>query len=224
MTTSYLWHLWPGRHWPASLQEETALLADLESRTKRVNKKFERSDVTALLNILRLGLTIDEVLPYAPGLKFDRLLGAARHIEQLRTLATTALIELIDDPTEENIAHFAKTAAQVAPAPTYRIVTAVREYHDNPTPANADRLEKVVAAIDTLIDQAQTTADQLEAHLEAFSTSPRSEDSDAKAVELGRALYDPYDECIWGSQFYIPRRLTDLLPYRVSDLLGEVEQ
>ena len=121
------------------------------------------------------------------------------------------------------MAEHAELSSLLMPVPTYRLVTAIRAYEEEPSDFTAERLEYMLRQVSAATAEMTNIAQLAEFQLQELTKRSGTADVSTEAVELGRSLYDPYDECIWGHQYYQPRRLTDLLPYRVSDLLGEQE-
>ena len=219
MSETYLWHLWPSRRFPASAAEEVATIADLTTRANRPASTFERGDLTGLLNMLRLGMSVTEVWRYAPGFEADRLLAAYHFIESRRAESAQSFALMLADPLRSDLNELAELASPLVPVPTYRIVSAVRAYEEGASNAErAEELELAISLIETTCAAAISQARALEENLVLIA----SRDPEA-AVKVARRLYDPYDVCLWADPFYIPRRVTDLLPSRVSDLLNEDE-
>jgi hypothetical protein len=225
MIETYLWHLWPGRHWPASPKEEKAFVAELTKRTDAPAETFERGDITAVLNILRLGLSLDEVLVVAPGLNLARLLGGYNYIARRRKTAADSFTHIIKHHTMSEINQHAEAASLLVPVPTYRVVTAIRNYEESGRrPSDARLMNDTLKRVKDLVAVAVTDATSAGDKLSTMTSRGATDEQLTKAVRLGRTLYDPYDDCLWGAQFYLPTRVTDLVPGRVSDLLEESEQ
>ena len=97
--------MWPGREWPASGDEERALLAGLELRTPGMKRwrrtEARRGDMTALLNALRCGLDAADLLGRAPGLRPDRLIVAHAALDARRREAVAAWQRIASKPTPE---------------------------------------------------------------------------------------------------------------------------
>ena len=221
MEETYLWHLWPGRHWPASVKEERHLVTELRHLDPTPATTFERADVTAVLNMLRLGLSFADAKSQAPGLVPARLLGAYLHLEEKRSRAAAALNLVMRAKSPSEIQNQALFATALAPLPTYRALAAAQTYDASAkTPVDAKTLSSQMRHIRALIAAANEASTAVQKRLESMGV-PTADDERVAAVRLGRRLYDPYAECLWGTQFYIPRRVTDLVPGRVGDLLGE---
>lgn len=213
-TETYLWHIWPARHWPCSTAEEQAVVEDLTRRTNLSPEEihpFERGDLTTVLNTLRNGMTIDELIAVAPGVVPSRLLSAYRHIDRLRLDSVRAFTALIDNLCDHTVNEDAPRAALLLPVPTYRLVASwMGEDATTRTDTRRNVLEQVKYAA-TATDERETTL-----------ASNSLEDIDA--VRLGRVLYDPFAGGLWSHPYYVPTRVGTLVPARVRDLLGEKEE
>jgi hypothetical protein len=209
---TYLWHIWPARHWPASAEEESSFLADLAAAVNMPDQKIarhERGDLTTVLNALRNGMSYEELLRVAPGVVPQRLLSAYRYIDKLRISSLSAFSELLAHPNQHTVHLHATQAAQLLPVPTYRLVAAVSDPGLN--------LRKTVAAIKESIVTTMEVAAEHEDRL-AHADLPAFD-----AVRLGRSLYDPFAGGVWSLPHYTPPRVGTLVPARVRDLLGERE-
>lgn len=225
MTETYLWHLWPARNWPLSSREEKALVSELATLSPAPAPQFERGDVTAILNMLRLGLFYRDTREFAPGLSPQRLLSAYNYLDHRRRAAQASFERILKHHTMGDLDSHALLASRLAPVPTYRIVTAIRNYEASAhSPDDLFTLKATLSRVKEGIDVSRAAALAAENELTSLAKQARSEDELTRAIRLGRRLYDPYDDCLWSAQFYLPARLTDLVPGRVSDLLEEAEQ
>lgn len=221
MPTSYLWQLWPGRHWPLSAQEELTLITELENQSHDDSSTFDRGDVTAVLNMIRLGLSFREVKAHAPGLVAERLLAAHRFLERRRDESAQAFVGLLNKPNHEAASASAPLASRLLPIPTFLVMHAIND--------NSERLYPNTASLDAVIHQvshdvkaATKAANAVETRLHTLATAPGGlAPRPDVCVALGRSLYDPYDECLWSRPFFLPTRVGVLVPTRVADLLGE---
>jgi hypothetical protein len=212
MGETYLWHVWPARHWPSSAPEETAFLAALEQAATGLDPAqvlpFERGDLTTVLNALRNGMHLDELVAVAPGVRPDRLLSAYRHIDTLRRRSVTSFVALCDRVDEHTTLEHGPHAALLMPVPTYRLIASL---HDEPGDRRDTERGGIRAAVDAVVHEARRHEQDL--------CSGRVDGDDA--VRLGRVLYDPFGGGIWSNPYYLPDRVGALVPARVRDLLGE---
>lgn len=212
MQSAYLWQLWPGRHWPFTPQEESALVDELRSY-EGDPIAFDRGDITAVLNMIRLGINFAAVRIPAPGLQPQRLLSAYTYLESRRLESSNAFEALLANPVLESLNSNSPLARRLVPIPTFWIERAIKS--ESPTaPAQvADYVQQEVRAM--------AAAVALEEH-KLGDNPPTEGDRCDEFVSIGRVLYNPYDECLWARPFYLPSRVGSLMPPRVADLLGEV--
>jgi len=212
MQSAYLWQLWPGRHWPFSAKEEKALLAELKNAGGDP-VDFDRGDVTAVLNMIRLGISFAEVREPAPGLQAQSLLSAYHYLDERRMQSVNSFEALLANPTEETLALHERYSSRLVPIPTFWVSRTIREAED-PAPMQVARyVHQEVHALET----AALTVEHLLEIDPPAEGDPRREEY----VSIGRTLYNPYDECLWDRPFYLPPRVGTLMPTRVADLLEE---
>ena len=209
---TYLWHIWPARHWPASYEEELSFLEDLSSAASMPENKIarhERGDLTTVLDALRNGMSYEELLRVAPGIEPRRLLSAYRYIDKLRLDSLAAFSELVKHPNQHSVHVHATSAALLLPVPTYRIVAAISDPGLN--------LRKTIASIQESVESTMEVAAEHEQRLASGELSAFD------SVRLGRSLYDPFAGGVWSLPYFTPLRVGTLVPARVRDLLGERE-
>lgn len=206
-TRTYLWHLWPGRNYPALAAEEALLVRDLRARGGD-QSRFDRADVTAMMNALRCGLEADDLLRRAPGVRPGRLVAAYDHLDAARRRAVAAWEVIATEQSLNAIVDWAAAAAPLLEAPVRSMLQTSGIKGEDVVPARAARAVAKVAAV-------TAQALELEAVLEAC------EPGEPEAVELGRKLYDPYRPGLWADPYFLPPRVGTLTPHRVADLLGE---
>lgn len=214
---TYIWHLWPGRNYPATAVEEAQFVSEMRAKAettrpktdgKKKRQAIDRGDVTSVVNALRCGLTFSELSTRAPGLKAHRLLDAYEEIERLREQSVTAWLRMVEESSLEGIVNWASAAAVLMGTPVRRVQPASANVDDK-TIAEQVRLchEKVMGT--------NRRAERVEGILNEGRVSAR------EAVELGRLLYDPYDPSLWADPYFLPTRVGTLMPLRLADLLGE---
>lgn len=207
MTRVYRWHLWPGRHWPASRAEEADFAAALAA-ARPPARDCDRGDVTAVLNALRCGIGLDELRVLVPGVDVARLHVAYRRLDDRRVAALAAWDALCADPGGVAVSRLAQQAATLLPVPVYRLVR-------SPRLSGSDGLAGAVADATAAMARVGAQVEAVEARLASLRVpSP-------EGVELGRVLYDPYTPGLWAHPYYRPTRVGTLMPLRVRDLLGE---
>lgn len=214
---TYVWHLWPGRNYPATASEEEEFVRAMRTAADTTRPKSEgrkkkqvvdRGDITSVVNALRCGLSFQELTQRAPGLKPHRLLDAYEEIDRLRAQSVEAWLNLVEEASLEGIVNWANAAAVLMGTPVRRVQPSSAGVDDS-TIAEQVRLchEKVLGTC--------RRAERVEQILNEGRVQPR------EAVELGRLLYDPYDPSLWGDPYYLPTRVGTLMPLRLADLLGE---
>lgn len=204
---THLWHLWPGRHWPLTHAEEAAFVADLSARCDEGQRaRATRGDMTAVLNAMRCGLSVDELLQVAGGLRPGRLLVAYQELDRRLQGVVSAWAEIVNRPTIATLTEHASAATRLLPIPVHRIL-ATAAY--SPPQRLAENIRHAAAEV----NRVGAAALALEQHLPLL----RADD----AVAAGLELYNPYYPGLWGHPFFLPARVGALVPVRVRELLGE---
>lgn len=207
--TTYIWHLWPGRHWPALPEEEQQFVLDLQDLADDRSAGLDRMHFTAVVNALRCGITVNELLAVVPGMLPTDLLAAYVQLERLRMQAWHAWEEIVESPTVATITEHGADASTLLPVPLYRIATVASHV------ATPGALRDAVRAVSGEIGKLARQSEVVEALL-ARCTPP-----DARGVSIGTKLHHPKEPALWGNPYFLPSRVTCLSPVRVADLLGE---
>lgn len=199
------WLPWANPNRPATAAEERDFVQELAARCSGQIQEHRRGDTTAMLNALRGGLTVTEVLENAPGLKPARLYGAYLALDSLRAASEIAWFALQAAPSVESIEQHSNAAELLIPVPIQRIrLVAAME---------PQMLNVVIDDTARRIVVTRRAAHQLEAELD------RCFDRSDRAIELGRELYDPTGDSVFGRTDYLPERVGGLVPQRVSNLI-----
>lgn len=198
---------WRGRGWPAGIREERHFVTDLEALTGDVVLPFNRSDVTALMNALRSGITLTSLLAAAPGLKPERLLAAHRELEWSRQDATRSWEAVLEQRDAEGVLEHGVAASLLMPALMTQLELLAIE-RPALVPAAIDRCEQ-------RMELATDLADAFEARI--ANCRPGC----SEAMRIGTRLFDADRPSAWSDVFYLPRRVADLVPERVAGLLKE---
>jgi hypothetical protein len=209
---SYAWQLWPGRNWPTTAAEELVFEAVLVERAggrKKRKLTVARSEVTAVCNALRCGLTADELFAKAPGMKPASLLAAYDMVEKLRVRSVGAWEHIVEARTLESIVDHGYAARVLVP---WGVMTAAHDAADT----SDDEIAKRVAVALVEINKVSAQAHEIEAML------AQCEAPSAVGVELGRVLYDPYYPGLWDRSGFVPTRVGVLTPRRLARMLDEV--
>lgn len=203
-----LWLPWRCRNYPATPAEEHRFVVDLATRADAgpadASRAHKRSDVTAVLNALRGGLSAGELLAHLPGLPPAALLAAYRDLEHRRAAADRAWQALVDDGTEVGLRDHGATASALLPVLIDRL-WATLTIGPDAYAATVDKLASYVEATDRNVAEVET----------AIAIWPE------RAVELGARLYNPYGDAITNRVDHLARRVGTLTPNRVAALLGE---
>ncbi|MGH9134945.1 MAG: hypothetical protein ACRDZZ_13485 [Ilumatobacteraceae bacterium] len=204
-----LWRAWPGREWPASSDEERALLADLRDRSKDPRDCTEprRGDITALLNALRCGLDAADLLGRAPGLRPSRLVAAHADLERRRREAVSAWHVIASAASAESVVRWGDAAAALVPV----VIDRLRSVGDG------DELElsSLVATYAADIERIGRLAASVELVMSDPGVPAR------RRVELGALLFGSTGSGLWQHECYLADRVGALVPVRVAALLGE---
>lgn len=204
-----LWHPWVTRHWPCTATEEARFVAHLELLADQQSHApvFDRRDVTALVTALRCGLTVDELLERARGLKPARLLAAHRYLNGERRRGEEAWQAIVADPTPSTLDEHGGTASTVLPVIISHLDAIVRR--------GGQDLAAAVRAADAEITRTSESVRVLEERLDAcIAPSDRGR-------AIGTLLYDAYGEGAWSLGTFLSPRVGSLVPLRVASLLGE---
>jgi hypothetical protein len=206
-----LWRVWPGRDWPASHDEELALVADLQFQTPGHEPSDgiapRRGDITALLNALRCGLDAPDLLSRAPGLRPNRLIAAHGALDARRREAVAAWRVIAAKPTPAHLASLGDTAAALVPV----VIGRLRELRD----ADGVELRSLAAACAADIDRVGRLAASVERDMSDPTIPPR------RRAGLAALLFGSGGTGLWHHECYLAKRVGTLVPVRVAALLGE---
>lgn len=203
------WMPWVGRNRLATPEEEAAFVDELAIRVETPATAIRRSDVTAVVNALRCGLTAAQLLERAPGLRADRLHAAYCELERRRYEASMAWTSIAISGRIDVFVEHREQAAKLLPAPVARLGEVMVE-----CPADFDLVLLQLAAT---VASTNAAVRRIERVIEAAPL-----DSE-RAVELGRALYNPNGAALTGRPDFLPHRVGTLVPPRVAALLDETD-
>lgn len=201
------WMPWPDHGPPASTAGEADFVRALTAMAGPDSDEHRRADVTAVLNALRAGITPERLLELAPGLRPRQLRGGYMALEQRRAESVAAWFAITDDPTVETFVRHAAMAERLLPVPV--------EYLRVKSKIDQRAFHAAVARADNGVRTAGSVVVRIEAELD------RCERTTDWAVALGRKLYDPFEECALGHDYFLPNRVGALVPGRVAQLLAE---
>jgi hypothetical protein len=208
----YAWQLWPGRNWPLTAAEELefeAALVEAANGRKKRRLTVARGDITAVCNAMRCGLTVDELLVRAPGIKPAVLLAAYDLLEKLRLRSINAWEQICEQRTLESVVDHGYAARVLVPWGVGLVAADVADASDD--------------EISRRVDRALAKISQMHLHAAAIEEKiAQCEAPSAVGIELGRVLYDPYDPGVWDRAEFVPDRVGVLTPRRLSRMLDEV--
>lgn len=200
------WSPWSDARPVTTSASEARFVTDLARRCDERPTPHTRSDTTAVLNALRSGLTVEELLDRAPGLRPSRLYGAYLALDACRVAAVEAWEAIVADPTIDALDHHGDLASRVVPVLVNRLRAVI-------TIAPA-LLPRITGQLADDVDRTTSAVDRTESELD------RCDDADA-AAEIGRTLYDPTGDCLFARNDHLPARVGALVPRRVAALLDE---
>ena len=208
----YAWQLWPGRNWPLTATEELAFEAALvEAANGRKKRRLTvaRGDITAICNAMRCGLTVDELMTRAPGIKPTVLLAAYDLLEKLRLRSVNAWDQICEQRTLESVVDHGYAARVLVPWGVGLVAADVADATDEEI---SRRVERALIKIAQTHEHAANIEEKI----------AQCESPSAVGIELGRVLYDPYDPGVWDRADFVPDRVGVLTPRRLARMLDEV--
>lgn len=205
--TAAPWLPWHSRGWPATRGEERVFLIDLWELAEGRPGTYRRSDATALLNGLRGGLTVRELVDAAPGLSPTRLLAAYLDLQHRRRMARAAWDELVELRSASVVLDLALAAGRLAPGPVSQLCNVARDRPDLVPDAVARAAQRCARAF----HMAAEVERRIETIHEGCGHRPR----------LALQLFEPGYPTLWSDPSYLPTRVTDIVPERLRTLLGE---
>jgi hypothetical protein len=199
---------WRGKNRPCTPAEEACFHSDLLDIALKSDAApstaWSRGDLTVLAAALRSGATAGEVVAVAPGLNIWALLGAYSAVEHARSEAAAAWYRVVDLKATASEADLA-AAAVLIPA-------AVRTVRDAYTLTTSTSLE-VRTQERLYVVSIWATVDRVFSQLAAVDSS-----DDHGTVSLARQLYYPEADCLYVNAHFLPRRVGELSPHRISAL------
>lgn len=208
---------WPSANRPVTTRGEQQFLADLRLLAAAqtwssgyvggADDEPSRSDATAVLNAMRCGLSVDDLLDRAPGLSPARVLRSYLDLDARRQKAVCAWDRIVDDPSESSLHEWGPAAATLMSPIVGQLLDVVRR--------KANRYAVTVATVAVRVEETARCVAEVERALDAEPYGSHH------AVELGRMLYDPAGPSLSNEPTHLPARVGTLPPARVATLLGE---
>lgn len=177
-------------------------------RDSTVEVAWSRDDITAVLNALRCGVDLTELLAFGPGLRPRRLLAAYRALDLRRTDAVAAWYRVVAEPRHTVLGEFGPLAARLVSVPVYRLTEAFDS-------RRGQVLEEVVQQVSETMRRVHAQISVIESHMERAGRAGFRDD----ARRLSMVLYHPYVPGLWGHPYHLSARVGALSSARVASLL-----
>lgn len=214
------WQPWPGRGWPASLTQERAFVLELEAAARAIppdpNEPVRRAHFTAVLTALRCGATVADIHAVAPAISAHLMRDAYRVLDERLQVSRAVVAELgelvhtaDDKELTTAIADRYELISRVLPAPAERLLEA--------SAARVSAVRPILEDVLARMADIGARAEQVEAELYGHRRPRR----DPRGIELGKALYNPYDESLYTHPYYLPTRVAALDSPRARVFLAD---
>lgn len=168
-----------------------------------------RSDITALVVALRDGASYDQLREFLPGFTPDSMMRAYTYLQRRRAESQEAWDAIVAKPGAVSLTQHGMRAAMLLPVAVADIWRVANSAH------GVEAIEHMVNAAAHRIDVDTTYTQEVEDDLSLIAHST------TRRLRIGSELFQPQHDCLWSGPYYMPRRITDLSPLRVMDLLGE---
>lgn len=201
------WMPWAAGTRPNTTREEAAFLKRLGDMANSRRGEHTRSDITAVLNALRCGIFLDDLLVRAPGLQVERLYSAYLALDQLRQHSEAAWSSIASTPTVDAVLEFGPEAGKLVPALVSHLYWVID--------AAPDSLREVVGQMAGDVYATSRCVRSIEDALQTSAGDP------SRRASLGRLLYDPTGRGATSRPDFVAGRLGTLVPTAVAALLGE---
>lgn len=208
MAPPFIWQALDGQGWPFTAAQEAVFVEDLR-RASAGAVTPTRPSVTCLINALRCGVTLAELLEVLPGVNPAALLSAHVRLEATLHETLTSWQRIVDRPTVGSLSRHSPRASLLFPAVTQGIAALASRVPDEAA---------VVSAVVNAAERMQRTRARADG-LEALLTSLPSRDP--RGVAAGRGLHDIASPSLWADDHFSPRRVGELSPIRIADLWGD---
>lgn len=206
-STPRYWLTWgTARGYSLSAQEESQLVQALARARRRVKPRShktlpDRQVMSLLLTLLRDGASLQDLHESAPNLSPRELAKIYRIVDSELQDARTAWEEMLSQP--EHAETVSDAAARIAPHPVSILL-------DTPVPDRAERAEWVRRKV-------LETTDRINRYEQQMHTTDAQSERYNLHYSLARA-----DSCLWDDLYFIPKRVGQLTPARLSFVLGEL--
>jgi hypothetical protein len=205
-----LWQSWPGPGYPSTKKQEEELISQIKNLVDLKGPvQWSRSDITNILSILRSGSTLKEVQEVAPGIVFGSLLAGYEHLDSLRKAAVTAIEEGFVLAEEGEWSDAVGQEIFKISQPLCKDLKTLAKSRKLSADHRYDEIQLIRKNINATAKLALDIEDRL-------SELPKKE-----LNKWVKRLYDPYGDGLWGSGYFIPKRIGVLVPLQVTLLLGD---
>ena len=189
-------------------EQEREFISALEAAAPSRQSRYDRDDVTALLNALRCGTTFATLVEVAPGARLARVKAAYRALDTKRAEAQEAWTAIEENPSGASLRRHAACASRLLPTGVHRVLAAMEL-------STHDAVAEAVAEVSAQVHRMHVIARGIESELTHL------EPLDPRGIELGTKLHAAHTPGIYSHTFYLADRVASLSPTRVSGLLGE---
>jgi hypothetical protein len=200
-----MWHIWPGRLYPALIDDELNFYAQLQTKKRKSKAPYTHDDVVALMGILRCGADLEGALDLAPGLVLPALRSAYKKLESQRAKSVKAWQTLLEKPTLTTLHAQSKAIRLLLPVVIDNITSDVQD---------GTELVSTINSYNVRIREMTNTAKVIEI---ACSSSPPGS---SQLLEASSQLYAVRTPSVYTDHYYLPDRVSSLSPLRVNNLLG----
>lgn len=202
-----IWMPWLDGGRPNTAIEEATFLRRLADLADDKRTAHHRSDITAVLNALRCGLEVDDLLTRAPGLVPARLYDGYLTLDRLRHRSESAWESLVELGSVGGVVQYGPEASKLAPSLISQLYSLVTTDPD-----------AVPRTIDEMDQDVRSAAEFVRSIERALHDSVGNAE---RCTSLSRLLYDPEGSGATSSPDHVARRVGTLVPTAVAALLGE---
>lgn len=203
-----MWHVWQGQWWPTLPEQEREFVFQLREAVKSPSKKFDRDDVTALMNVFRCGTSFEQLLEAAPGAKLERILAAYEHLESRRLQSVQAWRNIEEEPIQSTLLRNADLASLLLPLPVHKMLASIDL-------STHDGITRSAAEFSAMVSKMHVLARGIERELTLLTPQ------DNKGIELGTKLHAAHNPGIYADQFFLADRVSSLSSIRINSLLSK---
>jgi hypothetical protein len=198
------WSPWADAGVPMSAVDERLFVTQLRALAEGEPCAFRRMDASVLVNALRTGIMPGPLQARLPGIRPANLLGAYVELSSRRAKSVEAWQTIVAERSRDAVLECGVRASRLLPGAVSQLERVLAQ---RPATLN-DTIERMMARVDA----ARRLADDLESRVE------RCERGCTRGAFYAARLYDPELPSAWSDPFYVPQRVTDLVPERLRAL------